>query len=52
MSNVLGVPTLEVGDPVLLLILVKADDSTLHHAGLRSSMYVERGGSVVKPNFS
>lgn len=48
----LGVTTLQVGDPVVFLVLVKADDASLHHLGARRSMYVERGGSVVNPNFS
>lgn len=48
----LRVTAFEVGHPVAFFVLVKTDDSSLHQVGLRSSMYVERGGSVVKPNFS
>lgn len=52
MANVLRVPALEIGHPVPLLVLMKSDDPPLHQPGRRNSMYVERGGSVVNPNFS
>lgn len=31
MANMLGVATLEVGDPVAVIVLMKADDFTLRH---------------------
>jgi hypothetical protein len=62
MPHVLGMPTLQVGDPVALLVLMKADDLPLGHgydregAGRtpvpRRSMYVDTGMSVVKPNLA
>ena len=48
----LGVAALEVGNPMVLVVLMKPDDPPLHQDGRSSSMYVDRGGSVVKPNFS
>lgn len=36
MAHVLGMPTLQVGDPVELVVLVKADDLPLQNAsGIR-----------------
>lgn len=52
MPDVLRVTALQVGNPVPFLILMKTDDSPLHYVAWRSSIYVERGGSLVKPNFS
>ena len=52
MPHVLRVATLEVGDPVPLLVLMKTNDPALHQLVRRSSMYVERGGSAEKPKRS
>src|SRR5579872_2543032 len=37
-ADVLGVTALEIGDPVPLLVLVKANDPALHQRGPRRSM--------------
>jgi hypothetical protein len=52
----LGMPALELRHPIVLLILVKANDAPSRH-GFRSgpgriSMYVEAGISVENPSFS
>lgn len=50
MADVLRVSALEIGDPVLLLVLMKTNDPSRGHRPGRSSMYVDFGISVLNPN--
>jgi hypothetical protein len=62
MPHMLVVTAVELGNPVVFVVLMEPDNVTLRHqcaplvsaAGLasRRSMYVERGGLALKPNFS
>jgi hypothetical protein len=48
MPDVLGMTTFEVGDPVVVLILVKADDAALDRRPVRKSQW--SSGDLFEPS--